>query len=417
MISTILKLFGIKMPSSVYVTINPQIDNINDETAIMYGPFFRGIMTIASDVSSLPIAVYKRKDNDDREKITDHPVAKILSSRVNRYMTKQEFFELLQFHALLYGNGVAQIILNKQNEVIGLVPLMPWFLQFRLQNGDLVYVYEPPNAKQVILSPEEVIHIKGFTFDGVVGVPLYVVAKQSIQLGLSAEALSIAFYQNGATLSGIIKLPYSLNNEEQIRKLKQQWRDEYQGVKNSGKIPVLEEGADFKPISPSFEDSQWIEGRQFQKGEISHWFLMPPSKIGEKGTYSSLEESNRDYLTSCLNKWLVKIEEELTTKLFTQFEEKDYFIEFNRNALLRTALSDRYNAYTKAIHYGFMSPNEVRKLENLPAYEGGDRFYSPVNIWPNDEERPMGKNDVVKKTIAGSSGDGKEGSNELKEGV
>lgn len=396
MIKQLLRIFGLRVPRMLYWNASIPATDINDETALSYGPFFRGVMTIASDVSQLPLQVFVREEDNEKQRDDKHPVARLLRHRINRYMTRQEFLELIQFHCLVYGNGLAQIVRNKQGEVIQLISLMPWLITYKIEDNQLVYEYKLPDDTSITLQPEDVVHIKGFTFDGLVGVPLYEIAKQSIKQGLSAESLAIAFYENGATLSGILKLPYSLDSDEKIRSLKEQWRQNYQGSKNAGKVAVLEEGADFKPISPSFEESQWIEGRQFQKLEMSHWFLMPPSKIGDKSTYSSLEESNRDYLTSCLNKWLVKLEEELTTKLFINDEAGRYFVEFNRNALIRTSLSDRYNAYTKAIHYGFLSANEVRQLENLPSYPEGNKYYSPVNIWPNDEERPLSQANVEK---------------------
>lgn len=419
MINQILKLFGIRVTSTVVHKIAVDVGSIDDETALKYGPFYRGIMTIAGDVSQLPLYVFKKNKEGRGERQDNHNIAKLLRGKINRYMTKQVFFELLQTHALLYGNGVAQIVKNRLDQVVQLIPLMPWHLSYEIQNGNLVYVYEPAPGNKIQLEPEDVIHIKGFSFDGLVGVPLYSLAQNGIKLGLLTEALPINFYENGATLSGVIQLPYSLSSENDIRRLKESWKSNYQGSKNAGKVAVLEQGAEFKPISPTLEDSQWAEGREFQKVQTSDWFLMPQSKFGGKSNFSSLEESNRDYLVSCLNRWLVKIEEELTVKLFSEDElEEGYYVEFVRNSLTMTTTDQRFNAYTKAIHYGVMCPNEVRALEGLPEYPDGNTFFSPVNVWPIDEERPYGgKEQKAEQQASGSSGDGKEGDNALKQGV
>lgn len=390
MIKYILNFFsGSKIKSYFFRTNTDTILRIDDENSLLYGPYFKGLATIVGDVAQTPINLYYRDAKKGKQKVTDHPLANLFKRNVNKFMTVYSFFETMQFHALHYGNGVAQIVKNRNNEVIGLSVIMPWSLAYAIENNELTYQVDLGDGKKLVLNPEDVIHIRGFTFDGIVGIPMYKVASLSIKLGLSSEQFSSAFFENAATPSGILKVPYTLENEESIRRLKMQWRTEYQGTKNAANVAVLEEGADFKPISQSFQESQMIESRQFQKLEMANWFNIPNSKLGDKGTYASTEESNRDYLATCLNRWFVKWEQELNYKLLPDTD--DYFFEFNRNSFLRTTLIDRYNAYMRAIMYGIMSPNEVRQLENLPEYPSGDKYYAPVNIWPTDEERPVTK--------------------------
>jgi len=77
--------------------------------------------------------------------------------------------------------------------------------------------------------------------------------------------------------------------------------------------------------------------------------------------------------------WQLKIESECDRKLFTDSEKQDRFTRFQNNAILRADIKSRADYYTKAIFSGYMSQNEVRKLENLPRIDGHDNLLTPVN--------------------------------------
>jgi HK97 family phage portal protein len=161
--------------------------------------------------------------------------------------------------------------------------------------------------------------------------------------------------------------------------LRDSWREKYTGPDNVGRVAILEEGMTFQATSLSNKDSQWLESRQVTVLDISRIFGVPPALLGhlEKASYSSQEAQNLEFLTHSLRPWLTRIEQALERSLIT---DESLYCEFTTGDLLRTDQKSRYEAYRVGLSAGFLSVNEVRRLENLPEVEGGDELFRPLNM-------------------------------------
>ena len=129
-------------------------------------------------------------------------------------------------------------------------------------------------------------------------------------------------------------------------------------------------------------------------------FRVPPSVIGvgNKQSYASAEQANREWVTNCLSSWAARMEAEARRKLFRMDEMIDTEISFD--AMLRADLMTRYRSYSIARQFGFMSVNEIRaEMGRDSIGEQGDQFLQPANMVP--ASTPYGGDNFSDLTASG----------------
>ena len=358
---------------------------VNERTAMQMTAVYACVRVLSEAVAGLPLHVYRYKEDGSREKALKHPLYRLLHDEPNPEMSSFNFRETLMGHLLLYGNAYAQIIRNGRGEVVGLYPLMPAKMTVdRDSGGNLYYLYsrgsddapEAGESGQVYLPPDQVLHIPGLGYDGIVGYSPIAMAKNAVGLGIATEEYGAKFFANDASPSGILEHPGVLKNPDKVR---ESWNKLFRGSVNSHQIAVLEEGLKYQPIGISPDQAQFLETRKFQLNEIARIFRVPPHMVGdlEKSSFSNIEQQSLEFVKYTLEPWLMRWEQAMGRRLFTESEKESYFIRFNVEGLLRGDYESRMNGYAVARQNGWMSANDIRELENLdriPAELGGDLY-------------------------------------------
>lgn len=349
---------------------------VNQASSLTYSAVWAAVRSISEGVASLPLQIFQRDKAGGRTKATDHPLYALLHDSPNSEMGALIFRETLMGHVLTWGNGYAEIERDARGNVVGLWPLRPDVCQpVRDENGDLFYQYG-----NIIFLPDEILHIKGLGFDGVRGYSVIAQAKESIGLGMALENYGSAFFGNGAKPSGVISVPGKLNAEA-IGNMRKSWEEMHSSGRNSHRVAILQNGVTYQSIGIAPDDAQWVGSRSFQLQEIARWFRIPASKLGDTSgaSYSSLEQDNLNFLQQTLRPWLIRWEQEISMKLI---RDPGIYAEHNQDALLRGDSAGRSAFYASALSWGWLSRNEVRALENLPPFEGGDAYMLPKNMDP-----------------------------------
>ena len=363
---------------------------VNERSAMQMTAVYSGVRILSEAVASLPLHFYKYGKNGSKVKAVDHPLYMLLHDEPNPEMTSFVFRETLMTHLLLWGNAYAQIIRNGKGEIIALYPLMPDRMKVdRDEHGRLYYEYQvssddaPTNKGTTVkLTPDEVMHIPGLGFDGLVGYSPIAMAKNAIGLAIAAEEYGSKFYANGAAPSGVLEHPGTLKDPSKVR---DSWSQTFGGSANSHKVAVLEEGMKYTPISISPNEAQFLETRKFQIDEIARIFRVPPHMVGdlEKSSFSNIEQQSLEFVKYTLDPWVSRWEQNMARSLLSAEEKQKYFIKFNVDGLLRGDYQSRMNGYATARQNGWMSANDIRELENLdriPAELGGDLYLINGNM-------------------------------------
>lgn len=356
---------------------------VNDRTALQHTVVYACVRVLSEAIAQLPLHLYQYTENG-KERVPQHPLYFLLHDQPNPEMTSFIFRETLMSHLLIYGNAYAQIIRNGRGDVVGLYPLMPDKMKVdRDEHNNLIYVYSRydeanPNIKEqgdIILPAEQVLHIPGLGFDGLVGYSPIAMAKNAIGISLACEDYGASFFANGASPSAVLEHPGVIKNPERVREA---WHRAY-GSGNAHKTAILEEGMKYTPISIPNNEAQFLETRKFQIEEIARLYRVPLHMIGdlEHATFSNIEQMSLEFVMYTLSPWLVRWEQSLMKALLSDSEKGKYFIKFNVEGLLRGDYASRMSGYATARQNGWMSANDIRELEDMnmiPDELGGNLY-------------------------------------------
>ena len=253
----------------------------------------------------------------------------------------------------------------------------------RDEKNRLIYIYSRydeanPNLKEqgdIVLYADEVLHIPGLGFDGLVGYSPIALAKNAIGISIACEEYGASFFGNNANPSGVLEHPGVIKNPD---KLRDAWHRAY-GGRNAHKVAVLEEGVKFTPISIPNNEAQFLETRKFQIEEIARMYRVPLHMIGDldHATFSNVEHLSLDFVKYSLDPWIVRWEQSLQKALLSDSEKGQYFVKFNVDGLLRGDYASRMQGYATARQNGWMSANDIRELEdmNMISEEEGGNLY------------------------------------------
>lgn len=392
--------------------------NVNADTAMTLSTVWQATNVIAGDVALLPLELYRKTGENDREIDNDNLAYRLVTQRPNNRMSWLTFAQTLQSQALLWGNGYAVIARDITGAPKSMYPLRSDRTYPVIDNGQLKYKNTPDrsrnvdkqgNPKEVTHLARNILHIPGLGWDGLGGLSVISLARESFGLGLAAQDHGARYFGNYATPQGVLSVPGGRPSPEVHEQAKRDWRT-MQSDDNQHDIAILYNGATFNPITMSNEDSQWLESRSFQRNEIASWFNLPPHKVGDldRATFSNIFEQNMQYLTTSLMRWLKTWEYELDEKMLTDTQKatKEYTgiggFEFNTEAFLRADPEKRTNAFREQFMAGKLTINEWRLKDGQNTIgENGDVHFVPMNmttleraIEGEPEEPEEGESDV-----------------------
>lgn len=345
---------------------------VNPATAQGVSAVYACVQAISETVASLPLILFKR-NGDDRERASDHPLYRVLHDMANPEHTALEFREYLMACVLLRGNAFARIVRGYDGQVRELWPLNPDNVTVQRTANGLVYDHSKDGVLTRLLA-HEVLHLRHrLGDDGVMGVSPIAAARGVVELAIAENDHGRNTFTNGAKLLGVLKFPGKLK-PEQRQAIATSWASQHSGGANSGRTAILEEGVTFDAVSMTLEDAEWIEARKFSVVEVCRLFRVPPVIVQamESANYSNSVELSRQFVTLSLRRHLVAWEQAIAKQLLTEVGRRVYFAEHQVEGLLRGDSANRAAFYSSGIASGWMLKSEARKLENLPAIEGID---------------------------------------------
>lgn len=365
---------------------------ITPTTAMRNSIVYRCVTLISGAVGNMPCSIKRWVSPGVREDAPDEPVAELLQRRPNSWQTPKQFKQMLQAHICLRGNAYALKVASR-GRIVALVPMHPDQVRCdQLDNFELAYTYTRRDGRQIVLPQKEVMHLVGLSLDGVTGISPISYQREVIAMAQAQEAYGASTFRNGARISSVLSHPGKLGKEglANLRASLEMFR---QGGENEGKDLILEEGMSVTPMAMTNTDAEWIASRKLSQTDIAMIFGVPPHMLGltDKSTSwgSGIAEQGQGFVTYTLEDHLVMWEETIARDLIPE-NRRDLYARFNRGALVRGDIEKRYKAYSTALQWGFMSPDEVRALEDLnPRPDGGgNKFYDPPNTAGGGQEEP-----------------------------
>ena len=343
------------------------------------------VRLLSESVASLPLHVYRRA-GESKERTPDHPTYKLLHDSANEFQTSYLWRQAMVANVLLRGNAYSLIERGGDGSVRALWPLPSTAVTVEVREGRLLYSHH--GRERRTWEHWDMLHFRGPSLDGIMGLSVIALAKQGIGLSIAQDQYGGALFKNRARPGVVIKAPNVIGPDDRAEMM--EWLKQFEGSANSGKAVILEAGWDFATLGFTAEDSQYLESRQFSVQEICRWFRVPPHMVGDptRLAYASSEAEMLAFTSHTLRPWLVAIEQELNHKLFS----RGFFSEFDANGLARGDMASRYESYSKGLASGFLTVADVRRWENLPELPDTDKLLRPANMLPAGE---VPKNGVV----------------------
>jgi len=359
---------------------------VNVKRALENPAVFRSVSLISNAIGMLPLHLIR---SETKEKAADHRLFRLLHREPNNWQTAFDFRSLMQFRALVKGNGYALIVRSRDiragtDKIARLVPLNPDWVKI-VQNDDwsIHYEYQPPKGGKRILKPEEVFHLRGLSIDGLNGISLVQMARDAIGLALAADLALGRVFKNGSFVDGTLRTEKSLSDTAYERLLAS-WQARYGGAANAGQTPILEEGLEYKPIGPSPKDAQSNETRARQVEEIARVFGIPRPllMVDETSWGSGIDVLGQFFVRYALNPWFEAWQQAIERSLLVGKEKDEYEAKFNAGALLRGSMKDQGEFFAKALgaggHKPWMEANEVRDMLDMPEHPDGKGLLNPM---------------------------------------
>lgn len=356
---------------------------VTPDRAMQVSAVYACARIIAEDIGKVPYPVYKKLPDGGRERATSSPFWGLIHDRPfggpNTFgLSSQQFRETLTLWCLLRGNGYAYKN-TVEGRVVELIPIHPSKVRIEvLYDNEVLYWVRMKGDREVPHTRKEIFHMMGPSEDGIQGVSIVTMARQTIGIALAAEEFEARLFSNSARPSGLLSTDAVLDDDA-IKRLRAQWEETYGGLANAHKIAILEQGLTWQTTSMSPGDAEMLQTRKFEVSEIARWFRIAPHKVGdmEHATFTNIEVQREEHVQDTLLPWAVRWDNAINQQVIGT---NNVFAELLFDGLLRALTKDRFEAYTMATGGPWMTRNEARVKENLERLEGLDEVIMPLNL-------------------------------------
>jgi HK97 family phage portal protein len=360
---------------------------VDEETAMKYSAYSSGVRLIAETIAAMPLNIYENLEERGKRKASKHPLHSLLHDQPNEDMDSFTWRETAKGHILGWGNHYSLLKRNPRTRYIEEVyPLEPWRIKPEMIKtpsfGRIkVYRYQPEEGPEITIEKDDILHIHGLSYNGLVGVSPLTWYREQIGLGLAMEEYSSRFFSNGTHAGGVFTTPQALKPDTYER-LKKELKENYAGLGKSHSTMMLEQDLKFDKISINPNDAQLLESKKFQIEEIARALRIPLPflQVSEPISDNNIEHLGIHLVVFCLLPWIKRDEQAYNMQLFTEGDKGKYFSKYIVEGLLRGDSTARSEYYVKMIQNGVYSQNDVLEMEDRNPYEGGNKHWIQLNM-------------------------------------
>lgn len=355
---------------------------VTPESALALPILQNCVSLLAESIGQLPLELYHRQGEGQRESAINHPLYDVLRYQPNGFQTPFEYRESLQMAAGLRGNGYSFIDRHPDGNVAALWPLCNDKVQV-MKGGDLLPYYRIAGGEA--LPMRMVHHIRWLGTKHYVGCSPLELHADTLGLAQAVRQFTAKSFQNGVSVSGVIERPReapAIKDQKVIDNLVDQWGRKFGGMDNAKKVALLQEGMTFKPVSMTNVDAEIVAILKVAGTDIARIYKIPLPMVNdlEKSNYNTLEQLLIQFVVFALLPWVKRHEQAMMRDFLLPKDRRDHFIEFNLSGLLRGDQKSRYESYAIGRQWGWLSVNDIRRLENMPPVKGGDTYLQPLNM-------------------------------------
>lgn len=371
-------------------------ERVNPDSALSVPAFYGAVSIIASGVRGMSLRVVRDRGDGVMAPERDSRLWELLHDRPNRYMHAADLWEWKTLCMLLRGNAFAWIAREPSGRVRALEPLSPTRVEVGrdTRTREKIFVVRPPDSREsvdFVGSTEDILHVKGFGTDPLVGVSVIHHLRETVGRALSEDRRAASMMRNNGRPSGILKVPNRLSDDAATR-LKEQWQAAHGGRKSGG-TAVLQEDVDWQKVEMTAADMELVKQRAISREDFAIALQIPGDMLlaGSQAGLHYSSDATRDVrlVKHAVMPWAQRIQNALEICDLLPWGQVGsssvrLLPRFNPAALLKTDLKTRYEAHKVGIEGGFLTPNEARRIEDLEPLPGLDRTKPQIESPPKE---------------------------------
>lgn len=362
---------------------------------------------LARNIAQLGLHVFRRVSDTDRQRLTDHPLARLLAQPLPPIMkmTRYRLIESLMGDMGIYFNAYWLKLAAEEGGPAALMRVPPSMVTV---SGGLVpskYTIHL-GAKRTVIAPEDIVHFRGYNPQN----PVSGLSPLETLRRILAEEFSMGdyredFWGNAARMSGIIKRPKAAGDwsEAARGRFKKEFEALYSGSGNGGRTAILEEDMDWEQLSFNAQESEYLGGRKLTREECARAYHIPLPMVGilEHATFSNIKEQHRNLYQDSLGPWLMMLKQDIELQLLSDFADSDgVYVEFNIEEKMKGSFDEQSSALQSSVGRPWMSPDEARARMNLPSMGGtAAQLGTPLNILVSGDTAPPAELDDAKALL------------------
>lgn len=357
---------------------------INEENAMSLSGIYAGVRVYADAISCLPIDIIRETSNS-KVKDFKHPNYVLLAHQPNSLMTSYVWRSIVVPYILLWGNSYNIIEFEKGGSFRpkAIMPIHPNnVVNIKIEGGSLMYFIQLDDGTKMKIDQSQMLHFRGLG-NNIVGKSVLDYAADCLGGAKATEIFGNKFFANGATPTAVLSTDAILDTPSYTN-IQNSWNKVYQGVNNSNKTAILEQGLKYSQVSIPQDAAQFLETKKFSIEDQARWMKLPPHMIGDltHATFTNIDAQDLNLVKHSILPLVKNMEQEIDRKLFRVQERGNTFVKFNLEGLLRGDIKTRYEAHKIGIQNGFMTLNEARMIEGFNPKDGLDETWMQINTAP-----------------------------------
>ncbi|ADK85601.1 phage portal protein, HK97 family [Desulfarculus baarsii DSM 2075] len=367
-----MRRYKAESPTSTWLR-GESFEGYSENMALGIPTVYACVRVLSETIAAMPLDLYRKRADGGRERADDHVLQDLMRHRPNTYQTGGEFREFLMVCLCLRGNAFV-FVERQAGQVVALWPLRPDCVAVEPQPDNSILYRYADEKRAVVYGQDEVLHIRGLSTDGVVGVSPIATLRRAMELPHVLGAYTTALFRQQARPSGVLKTDRDVTPEAAAR-LRDDWERRFSGPAGAGRTVILDGGLSYEQIGLSSEDAETLATWKWSLEEIARCFRVPVHLLGhlDRMSFNNVEQLAHEFLTLSLTPWLTRLEARFNLQLLTEGERAaGLYFEHNAANLLRAGTLERFQSYQIARQAGVMTANEIRQRENLPRHPEGD---------------------------------------------
>lgn len=362
-----------------FIRANIPSINITGDTALGFAAWFSCLRVLSETVSILPWGAFEYTGDNDEDRVRKRDFERILT-KPNPETNGSSFWQAMVAWRASKGNAYAEIERTRGGDPIAQWMIDPERVTTDRDSRGLFYKVAQSKGSPVIIRPEDMLHLRGPSQDGINGLSVIELARQSLASGMQQDAMANAFWKNGTILGGVVERDKGAGKDlsaDSIKGLLEQFASKHSGTTNAFKTAYLDGGHTFKPFDIKLKDAEFIAAKRATALDVCRWFRMPPHKIGDlsEAHYNNVAAADQAFVNDCITPCVISIEEEVTAKLMPPGIKA----KLNIQGLLRGDIAARTAYYKERFAMGSINANQIRRLENEDPIPSGDTYFVPAN--------------------------------------